>query len=563
MSQLTVSTRPDNNRDASPGPRAPDHPSASVAPALNRPEGVGRGERASCLVSGIPVEGLPSLQVTSANQRFPGRRVPAVPTFNRYVRVLPLWVGTLVASVALSLPVSALAGSAKSHRGGQSRHLGALTQLSGLHGCLVDRAGPPGGCAKARALKGPGPFLGSRAIAISPDGRNVYVASSGSDAIAVFARNARTGTLTQSNGAAGCIAAGGASGCASAVGLDGPNSVAVSPDGRNVYATSRASNALTVFSRNRSTGALSQLPGGGGCVSGLAIPGCASARALVGPDVVVVSPDGKNVYVGSFFGNAVAVFDREGSSGELIQSAGQSGCVAEAISGCAPGIALGAPEGLAISGNGENVYVASAVSNAVAVLVRDPSTGSLTQAINGSGCIVEVTIIGCATGVELGGANAVAVSPSDGDVYVTSLFSNSVTSFTASTSSGTLAQKPGTSGCLVYLRAVGCSFGRALIAPEGIAVSPEGANVYAAAFTTGAIAVLDRARRSGSVAQRPGRAGCLALRSVAGCTPARALRGVSSIALSPDGRNLYSTSFASNAVDVFRRNTAHKRSTSS
>ena len=56
------------------------------------------------------------------------------------------------------------------------------------------------------------------------------------------------------------------------------------------------------------------------------------------------------------------------------------------------------------------------------------------------------------------------------------------------------------------------------------------------------------------MAQKPGRAGCLAPSSVPGCTRARALRGVSSIALSPDGRYLYSTSFGSNAVDIFRRN---------
>jgi DNA-binding beta-propeller fold protein YncE len=39
-----------------------------------------------------------------------------------------------------------------------------------------------------RVLDGPAPFLGSEAIAISPDGKNVYVASSKSDAIAVFKR---------------------------------------------------------------------------------------------------------------------------------------------------------------------------------------------------------------------------------------------------------------------------------------------------------------------------------------------------------------------------------------
>lgn len=463
---------------------------------------------------------------------------------------VPRAFGSLVAVLALVLPASAAAApnpQADQHQ----PPAGTLAQLPGPRGCLVDRSAPAGKCGAARALKGPGPFMGSRAIAVSPDGKDVYVASSKSDAIAIFRRNARTGALTQPKGTAGCIALKGAGGCATAVGLDGPNSVAISPDGRSAYATSRESNTVSIFRRNQSTGALSQLPGAAGCVSGLPAPVCASGRALVGPDVVVVSPDGANVYVGSFLGNAVAIFDRDRASGSLIQPGDSTGCIAEAIGGCALGLALGAPEGMAISGDGANVYVATALSNAVVVLARDKSTGTLTQATNGSGCIVNSPLANCATGAQLSGANAVAFNPG-GDVYVTSLFSNSVTSF-GRDSSGGLAQKKGTLGCLVYLRAVGCSFGRALVAPEGLAVSPDGANVYAAAFRTGGIAVLDRGKRSGAVTQKPGRAGCLAPRSVPGCTRGRALRGVSSIALSPDGRYLYSTSFGSNAVDIFRR----------
>ena len=467
-------------------------------------------------------------------------------------RHICLFRGTLptlgfVAALALSASASAAAVPQ------QTAAPGTLSQLKGSRGCLVDRSKPSGGCGTARALKGPGPFMGSRAIALSPNGSSVYVASSGSDAIAIFRRDSRTGALTQPRGAAGCIAVKGAGGCATAVGLDGPNSVAVSADGRNVYATSRASNSVSVFRRNRQTGALTQLAAAAGCISGLPIPICAAGRGLVGPDVVVVSPDGRNVYVGSFFGNAVAVFDRDLSGGALTQPGDSTGCIAEATSGCAAGVALGAPEGMAISGDGTSVYVASALSNAVAVLARNTSTGTLTQPAGGSGCIVDSPLSGCTTGVQLSGANAVAVSPGSGDAYVTSLFSDSVTSFTRSTSTGALVQKEGTAGCLLYLRAVGCSFGRALVAPEGLAVSPDGSSVYVAAFDTGAIDVLDRGRKSGVVAQKPGRPGCLAPHSVPGCTRARALRGVSSIALSPDGHYLYSTSFGSNAVDVFRR----------
>jgi DNA-binding beta-propeller fold protein YncE len=456
--------------------------------------------------------------------------------------------------MALASPAAALAAP---HGQRHATRFGTIAQLRGKQGCLVDRSRPAGRCGRARGLQGAGPFMGSRAIAVSPDGRNVYVAGSTSDAIAVLERNRRTGALSQERGSAGCVAAKGAHGCAPAVGLEGPNSIAVSPDGKNVYATSRGGNSITSFRRNRRTGALRQLPpSSSGCISTLPIPGCTGGRALLGADVVVVSPDGSSVYAGSFFGNAVAAFSRNRESGgALTQAPGAGGCIAESgAEGCAPGVALGAVEGLAVSRDGSSVYAASALSGALAVLLRDPESGALSQAGDGSGCITDSFLSGCATGVELAGANAVATSPGNDVVYLTSLLSNSVTVFQPATASAGMKQKEGTPGCVVWLRSVGCGFGRALSAPEGLAVSPDGASLYATAFRTGALDVFDRNRETGTVSQKPGKAGCLARKSVPGCTRARALAGVSSVALSPDSRFVYTTSFFSDAVDVFRRN---------
>jgi DNA-binding beta-propeller fold protein YncE len=452
---------------------------------------------------------------------------------------------------ALALPTVAHAAQ---HGQQRATKRGTLTQLKGTRGCLAD--GGKAKCGKARALEGPGPFMGSRAIAVSPDGKNVYVASSDSDAIAIFQINKATGVLTQPGGSGGCLSAKGAEGCGTALGLDQPNSVAVSPDGKNVYVTSRAGNSLTSFRRNPKTGALKQLPPtSAGCYSALPLPGCAAGRALLGPDVVVVSPDGKNVYTGSFFGNAVAAFSRNTEAGgALTQAAGAAGCIAESgAEGCAPGVALGAVEGLAISRDGTGVYTGSALSNAVAVLLRNSQTGALTQATDGSGCIVDAALPGCTTGVALEGANAVATSPGNDVVYVTSLLSNSVTVFQPSTSSAGLAQKEGPAGCTLWLKAAGCGFAQAMSAPEGIAVSPDGASVYVAAFRTGALDVFDRNRETGTVLQKPNKAGCLAAKKEPICARGRALAGVSSIAISPDNRFVYTTSFFSDAVDVFRR----------
>ena len=463
--------------------------------------------------------------------------------------------------VAFSAPATALAAPTPTPSRPPASALGTLKQLHGRSGCLIQRSHRARGCTRVRALGGPGPFLGSRAVAVSLDGRNVYVASSASDAIAIFKRNASTGALTQRSGIAGCVAARGANGCAKARALDHPNSVAVSADGRNVYATALNTDDVAIFRRNRSTGGLTQLRGTRGCVTGLAkAVACGAGRALSGPDVVAVSQDGDNVYVGSFFRNAVVAFTRNTSSGALTQPSGAAGCIGgTSADGCAPGLALGAPEGLAISADGNDVYIAAALSNALAVLARDPATGALTQATDGSGCIANAALAGCTTGVQLGGANAVAISPDDGDVYVTSLTSNSLTSFTRTASNGHLTQQPGTSACAIYVLAVGCSLGRALNAPEGLAVSGDGANVYAAAFTSGVLDVFNRDTTTGALLQKPRRAGCVTATALPDCTRGRALSEVSSVAVSPNGRNVYAAAFSSDAVSVFKRVTKVKK----
>ncbi len=82
-------------------------------------------------------------------------------------------------------------------------------------------------------------------------------------------RDAATGRLTQLPGRRGCVAHLGAGPCAPARALARPSSLAISPDGRNVYVTAAGSNALSVFARNRRTGALTQLQGERGCLSQL------------------------------------------------------------------------------------------------------------------------------------------------------------------------------------------------------------------------------------------------------------------------------------------------------
>jgi DNA-binding beta-propeller fold protein YncE len=381
-------------------------------------------------------------------------------------------------------------------------------------------------------------------VATSDDGRNVYVASSSSNAIAVFHRSPTNGKLTQPQGAAGCIAAGTKSGCAHGAALRKPTSVAVSPDGANVYVAAMSGSAVVVLSRGTG-GALRQV----GCVAEIPIPDCAGGTALTGADVVAVSPDGANVYVGAFIGNAVAVFARDPSTGAL----SPAGCIAEAISGCAPAVGLAGPEGLAISPDGENVYVGAAISGSLAVLNRDPTTGALTQPPAPGGCFATGPVSGCATAKALTGADAVAVSPDGANVYVAAGLANGFAAFARNTDTGALTPLQGTAACFLQAIAEGCGLGRAFVDPEGVAVSPDGASVYVGAFGSSAVDTFTRDTTTGVLTQRAGANGCIIARPLPGCRTGRALGAANGVAVSPDGANVYVGAFRSNALDTFER----------
>jgi DNA-binding beta-propeller fold protein YncE len=179
-----------------------------------------------------------------------------------------------------------------------------LTQANGEAGC-ISLAGSEG-CATGKVL------AGAVDLAISPDGRSVYTASSVADGIAILRRNRLTGALTQSTGHGGCISQGGGGRCVPGRGLDEVWSVAVSPDGRNAYAVSSKVNMLGAMSRSSTTGRLRQLPGRFACFIRGGGLGCPDGRGLTVAVSIVVSPDGRNVYVASedSYLGSVAVFRR-------------------------------------------------------------------------------------------------------------------------------------------------------------------------------------------------------------------------------------------------------------
>jgi sugar lactone lactonase YvrE len=150
---------------------------------------------------------------------------------------------------------------------------------------------------------------------------------------------------------------------------------------------------------------------------------------------VAVSPDGKSVYAAG--GPGVVRFNRNTTTGAITQPAGTAGCIVEYgnVPSCADGNSLLDSNGLAVSPDGKTIYSASRSIDAVARLNRNTTTGAITQpAGTAGGCVSEDgsggTLGPCANGHGLYGTTGVAVSPDGKNVYVTSYgSSNAVVRF--------------------------------------------------------------------------------------------------------------------------------------
>jgi Ca2+-binding RTX toxin-like protein len=208
----------------------------------------------------------------------------------------------------------------------------------------------------------------ARDVAVSSEGKSVYATGFGSSAVTAFRRDG-AGRLFFD----GCVASTSAEGCTAlpVPALDGAWGVAVSPDGKSVYAAGLGSDAVTAFRRDGEGRLFFD-----GCVANTGAAGCADLPGLPldRPTEVVVSPDGKSVYVTATLSDSVTAFRRDGE-GRLFFD----GCVASAgAGGCTdlPGSPLDGANGVAVSGDGKAVYVASGSRGSLSTFLRTGGAAS-------------------------------------------------------------------------------------------------------------------------------------------------------------------------------------------
>jgi DNA-binding beta-propeller fold protein YncE len=459
-------------------------------------------------------------------------------------------LATLILALLVVVGLSASPAGGSDPQGEAAAPTGRLVQPKGQAGCIHRRG--TNRCAQGRAVTSP------EDIVISPDGRHAYVASFGSQGIAVFKRARRTGFLEQLPGRRGCVRHEGGRFCRAGRAMGGPVSIAVSPDGENVYVASAGSDAVSVFERNRRTGVITQLPAGSGCVSQRPGGGCVVGRALNEPTSVAVSPDGAHVYVtGRRFPSGVAVFDRAGD-GSLTQPPGTAGCVTHrGGSDCAAARALASPEEVTVSPDSRFVLVAGMRSSAVSVLAQGPE--GLSQAEGAAGCIANGGgDEGCAAGRGLAGPVDLAVTRDGRNVYTASSVGDAIAILRRDRTTGVLSQAPGRIGCISQGGGGGrCIAGRGLDEVWGVAASPDGRNVYGVSAKVNMLGAIARNPTTGRLSQLPGRHGCFirGRGGLFGCREGRGLTVAVAVTVSPDGRNVYVTSEDTylGSIAIFRR----------
>ena len=399
------------------------------------------------------------------------------------------------------------------------------------------------------------------AVAVSPDGSHVYAAGkTDNKCMAVFKRDSATGRLSYVQTLR--------NGFDNVDGLDGVSSISVSPDGAHVYATGYYSDTVAVFSRHSDTGQLVFVQ--------VVRDDVAGVNGLNGARSIAVSPLGNHLYVAGMYDNAVAVFSRDSSTGELTfkealgdlsqaytvtvspegshvyateyssdsvtvfsrdNSSGLLTFVQEYRNGSNSISGLDGPKGIDLSTDGKSVYVSGNNSNTVVVFSRNVNSGELT--------FVEVQTKGI-DGVDgLYRAYGLVVSQDDAHVYVIGCYDDAVAIFHRNSATGELT--------FAQMLKNGIGGVAGIPSPYNIIESPDGKFVYITDYTSNAVATFSRDSSSGLLSfvevfkDSDG--------GVDGLTQ------VQKVTVSLDGKHVYTAGYMESAVSLFERNTSTGRLT--
>jgi DNA-binding beta-propeller fold protein YncE len=303
---------------------------------------------------------------------------------------------------------------------------------------------------------------------------------------------------------------------------------------------------------------LRPLSGRGACAAGRGIPGCVPVRGMVNPVAAAFAGGGRDLYVGSLGNGALVQLHRDRRSGRLSPIAGVPHCWGAQL-GCArPPAEQLMPDGIAIPGDEQHLYVPSAdnqrEADAVGVIgfARDGRSGALRPLPRGVVCPRPGRAAGSCLPPRGGLADGDLVATRDGR-FLYGASEAGIVVLARDPGSGALRQPDGAAGCLltsdrsptrsgVELR--DCGAAKAVGLVRDLALSPDGRQLYVAAEARdgrgGGLTVLRRDPASG------------ALTVVQTVRDGLADGEATNVTVAPDGAGVYATD-GDFAVHVLRR----------
>ena len=213
-------------------------------------------------------------------------------------------------------------------------------------------------------------------VCVSADGKNVYAVGKDDDAVAVFTRNTSDGTLTFLEAHFDTDTG--------IDGLDGAQAIAIAPNDDFVYVGSGQDDAIAIFARDATTGALTY--------SGMISNADDGVSGLNYPKIIVIPPLSGYLYTS---GDGVTVFERDAATGALTFVETHSLSFAYAM---------------ASQPKADRLYVAADGSDSLTVFETNETDGTLSQ--------VEQWVQGTDGMTCLDSPSAAFISPGGGSLYV-------------------------------------------------------------------------------------------------------------------------------------------------
>lgn len=292
-------------------------------------------------------------------------------------------------------------------------------------------------------------------------------------------------------------------------GLNGVYDVVMSDDGLYAYAAAYGSSAVTVFARNPATGALVQQQVLENNVGGVA--GIGATRALR------LSPDGKFLYAAGQTDNAIAIFHRDTTTGQLtfLSHYDEDG----------PLNGLAGVNAMNLSHDGKFVYASSESNHSISTFARDATSGALT--------FVETLKDGIGPVSTLNKIRSFTISDDDRFLYAPARDDDYLTQFVRDPLAGTLTVTQTIAGSPNFH------------GPTHITFSPDGLHAYVASQFSDSLSLFDVDSLSGNLSFRAA--------YVDNTDGFRYLNHAEDIVVTADGLFVMVTATIDNAMSIYLR----------